>query len=194
MFLALHPIVDQKAVAVPHTAMTIEVVKIITSTTVISPTREIFAAIGPITHNANTEKDPTIAMIVAKSGTRIDTVTARQTILIRSKTTNKRLTERRVQIAGDFWSASRSSFRVSVSRPHKASNAILSGLVPRANFVLCPDLVRLTAQSTHNLGVQGCHNKHPECQLVQRRVVPRHLKQVLTDLVAVLGSDRRMNR
>lgn len=74
--------------------MTIEIVKIIRSTAVVSLSKDIFAAIGPITHNANTEKDPTIAMIVPKSGTSIETVTARQTILIRSQAINKRLKDR----------------------------------------------------------------------------------------------------
>ena len=85
--------------------MTIEDVKIPTSTIVASPSKDIFAAIGPITHNTNTEKDPRIAMIVPKSGTSIDTATVRQTMLIRSQAINTRLRERlsfRTQVTGSF--------------------------------------------------------------------------------------------
>ncbi len=92
--LQLHRIVDQKAATVPHNAMIIEDVKIIASMIVTSLSRDIFATIGPITHNINTEKDPRIAMIVPKSGTTIDTATARQTRPIRSQTNNKCLSER----------------------------------------------------------------------------------------------------
>jgi hypothetical protein len=96
--------VDQKAATVPHNAMTIEDVKITTSTIVVSP-KDIFAAIGPITHNTNTEKDPRIAMTVPKLGTSIDTTTVRQTMLIRSQAINTRLRERlsfRTQVTGGF--------------------------------------------------------------------------------------------
>lgn len=85
--------------------MTIEDVKITTSTIFASPSKDIFATIGPITHNTNTEKDPKIAMIVPNSGTSIDTATARQTMPIRSQTINTRLRGRlnfRAWIIGDF--------------------------------------------------------------------------------------------
>ena len=49
---------------------------------------------GPITHNMKTEKDPRTAMIEPKSGTSIDTATARQTMAIRSQAINIRLSER----------------------------------------------------------------------------------------------------
>lgn len=115
LFFRLHQIVDQKAATVPHTAIPIEEVRITTSTIFIFSSKDIFATIGPITHSTNTEKDPRIAMIVPKSGTSIDTVTARQTRPIRSKMINTRLSERlnfRDWDIGDFGSVSRSSFRV----------------------------------------------------------------------------------
>ncbi len=52
------------------------------------------AAIGPITHNMNTVKDPRTAMIELKSGTSIDTDTARQTRAIRSQAISIRFSER----------------------------------------------------------------------------------------------------
>lgn len=74
--------------------MIIEEIKIVMSTAVAFLSKDIFAAIGPITHKANTVKDPTIAMIEAKLGMSIDTATARQTKVIRSQATNTRLSER----------------------------------------------------------------------------------------------------
>ena len=74
--------------------MVVEAIKIVTSTAVTFLSRDIFAAIGPITHSANTEKDPRTAMIEPKSGMSIDTATARQTKVIRSQATSARLRER----------------------------------------------------------------------------------------------------
>jgi len=73
--------------------MTVEEIRIIMSIAVAFLSKEILAAIGPTTHNVKTEKDPRIAMIEPKSGTSIDTATARNTKLIRSQATNTRLSE-----------------------------------------------------------------------------------------------------
>jgi hypothetical protein len=88
--------------------MTVEEIRIVTSITVAFLSKEIFAAIGPMTHSVKTEKDPRIAMIEPNSGTSIDTVTARKRKLIRSQTTNTRLSEQlslRAWVTGSFWSA-----------------------------------------------------------------------------------------
>jgi hypothetical protein len=134
-------VVDKKAAAVPHIAMAVETTKIVTSAVVAFLSKDIFAAIGPITHRTKTEKDPRMAMIEPKLGTRIDTITARQTKVIRSQATSRRLRERlrlRAKITDDFGSASKASTGALQSMPNKASNAIFSGLVLRANLVLCP--------------------------------------------------------
>jgi hypothetical protein len=84
-------VVDQKAAPIPHSAMIVEEIRIVTSMAVAFLSKEIFAAIGPMTHNVKTEKDPRIAIIEPNSGTSIDTVTARKRKLIRSQATNTRL-------------------------------------------------------------------------------------------------------
>jgi hypothetical protein len=134
-------VVDKKAAAVPHVAMAIETTKVVTSAVVAFLSKDIFAAIGPITHREKTEKDPRMAMTEPKLGTRIDTTTARQTKTIRSQATSRRLSERlrlRAKITDDFGSASKGSTGALESIPDKTSNAIFSGLVLRANLVLCP--------------------------------------------------------
>jgi hypothetical protein len=87
-------VVDQNAAPDPHSIITVDEIRIAMSITVGFLSRQIFAAIGPTTHNEKTEKDPTIAMIEPKSGTSIDTVTARRTKPIRSQAIKTRLSER----------------------------------------------------------------------------------------------------
>lgn len=101
----LHRVADHKAAAVPHSAMAIEAIMRSRSTIVAFLSKDTFAAIGPITHNAKTVKDPRMAMIEPKSGTRMDTVTARQARLMRSQTINTRLSEQlnlRARVMHDF--------------------------------------------------------------------------------------------
>jgi hypothetical protein len=78
-------------------------------------------------------------MIEPKSGTSIDTTTARQTREIRSQAINTRLSERlnlQANVAHGFRSTS--ELGVWQSRPSKDSNAMFSGRVARENFVLSP--------------------------------------------------------
>jgi len=86
-------VVDQNAAPVPHSAITVDGIRIAMSIVVAFLSRDIFAAIGPTTHNVKTEKDPRIAIIESKSGMSIDTVTARRTKPIRSQAIKTRLSE-----------------------------------------------------------------------------------------------------
>lgn len=90
----IHRVVDQNAAPVPHSAITVEEIRIAMSIPVAFLSRVIFAAIGPTTHTEKTEKDPRIAIIESNSGTSIDTVTARRTKPIRSQAIKTRLSER----------------------------------------------------------------------------------------------------
>ena len=138
--------------------MTVEEIRIATSITVAFLSKEIFAAIGPMTQSVKTEKDPRTAMIEPNSGMSIDTVTARKRKLIRSQATNTRLSERlslRASVTDSFWSASKPSSGVWESRPHEASNARLRALVPRGNLVLCQKIRQVCGVQHKILAYKG---------------------------------------
>lgn len=88
---ALQSVVDRKAAPVPHIAITDASASKNPSHSPHFRSRATFADIGPITARMKAENEPRIAIIELNSGTRIETVIARQTSITRSKMSKMRL-------------------------------------------------------------------------------------------------------